>query len=49
MTRAALYARFSSDSQRGASIEDPLRLCRIHAERHDWVMVESWQVALSGA
>lgn len=28
MTRAALYARCSSDSQSEASIEDQLRLCR---------------------
>ena len=28
MTRVALYARYSSDAQRDASIEDQLRLCR---------------------
>ena len=33
MSRAVLYARYSSDSQRDASIEDQLRLCRLHAER----------------
>jgi site-specific DNA recombinase len=32
MTRVALYARYSSD-QREASIEDQLRLCRLHAEK----------------
>ena len=33
MTRTALYAHYSSDNQRQASIEDQLRLCREHAER----------------
>ena len=28
MMRAAIYARYSSDSQREASIEDQVRLCR---------------------
>jgi len=50
MTRVALYARFSSDSQREASIEDQLRLCRIHAERQGWVIFESYaDRAVSGA
>jgi site-specific DNA recombinase len=31
MSRIALYARYSSDNQREASIEDQLRLCREHA------------------
>ncbi len=30
---AALYARYSSDRQRAASIEDQFRICREHAER----------------
>jgi site-specific DNA recombinase len=28
MTKVAIYARYSSDNQREASIEDQLRLCR---------------------
>jgi hypothetical protein len=32
----ALYARYSSDQQREASIEDRLALCRIYAERQGW-------------
>lgn len=36
MTRAALYARYSSDNQREASIEDQFRLCREHAARERW-------------
>ncbi|WP_245432708.1 MULTISPECIES: recombinase family protein [unclassified Rhizobium] len=31
--KVALYARCSSDNQRDASIEDQLRLCRLHAEK----------------
>jgi site-specific DNA recombinase len=50
MTRVALYARYSSDNQREASIEDQLRLCRLHAERQGWTMVDSYQDrAVSGA
>ncbi len=33
MTRIALYARYSSDNQRDASIEDQLRQCRERAAR----------------
>ncbi len=33
MTRAALYARYSSDLQSAASIDDQFRVCREHAER----------------
>ena len=33
MIRAALYARYSSDLQSAASIEDQFRVCRDHAER----------------
>ncbi len=33
MTRAVLYARYSSDNQREASIEDQFRFCREHAAR----------------
>jgi hypothetical protein len=36
MTRVALYARYSSDQQREASIEDQMRLCRMHAEKQSW-------------
>ena len=34
--RCALYARYSSDQQRTASIEDQFRICRGHAEREGW-------------
>jgi len=39
MTRVALYARYSSDNQRDASIEDQLRICREKAEREKWTVV----------
>jgi site-specific DNA recombinase len=50
MTRVALYARYSSDNQRDASIEDQLRLCRLHAERQGWTIVDIYHDrAVSGA
>jgi site-specific DNA recombinase len=50
MTRVALYARYSSDNQRDASIEDQLRLCRDYAGRQNWTIVESYaDRAVSGA
>src|SRR3974390_2463520 len=50
MTRVALYARYSSDNQRDASIEDQLRQCRERAAREGWTIVESYSDrAISGA
>jgi len=50
MTRVALYARCSSDQQREASIEDQLRLCRLHAEKQSWIVADSYNDrAVSGA
>lgn len=50
MIRVVLYARYSSDNQRDASIEDQLRLCREHAERQGWTVVDSYtDRAMSGA
>ena len=42
MLSVALYARYSSDNQRDASIEDQLRLCRERAEREGWRIVDSY-------
>lgn len=42
MTRVALYARYSSDQQRESSVEDQLRLCRLHAERQGWIVADSY-------
>ena len=48
--KVALYARYSSDNQRDASIEDQLRLCRLHAEKQSWTVVDSYtDRAISGA
>lgn len=48
--RVALYARYSSDNQRDASIEDQLRQCRERATREGWTIVESYfDRAISGA
>ena len=48
--RAALYARFSSDLQRAASIEDQLRMCKERAAKECWQVVESHvDQAISGA
>src|SRR5271154_2607906 len=50
MMRVALYARYSTDLQREASIEDQFRLCRGHAERQGWAVVDSYSDrAISGA
>ena len=50
MTRVALYARYSSDNQRDASIEDQLRQCGERAVREGWTIVETYSDrAVSGA
>jgi DNA invertase Pin-like site-specific DNA recombinase len=36
MLRAAIYARYSSDQQRDASIEDQIEICRRYAPRMAW-------------
>ena len=46
---AALYARYSSDQQRAASIEDQFRICREHAEREGWSVAGCYRdAAISG-
>ena len=50
MTRVALYARYSSDNQREASIDDQLRICREQAKREKWKIVGTYKDAgISGA
>ncbi|CAN5237353.1 hypothetical protein BH11PSE5_BH11PSE5_27090 [soil metagenome] len=50
MIRIALYARYSSDQQSAASIEDQLRICRERAIREGWHVVQTYQdAAISGA
>ncbi|MXY39297.1 MAG: recombinase family protein [Rhodospirillaceae bacterium] len=47
--RCALYARYSSDQQRAASIEDQFRVCRERAEREGWKVVGTYKdSAISG-
>jgi site-specific DNA recombinase len=48
--RVAIYARYSSDNQRDASIADQLRVCRAYAERQGWTISEEYtDHAISGA
>ena len=50
MKRVAIYARYSSDAQREASIEDQVRVCRQQAERMGWAVIETLSDhAVSGA
>jgi DNA invertase Pin-like site-specific DNA recombinase len=50
MTRVALYARYSSDNQRDASIEDQFRTCKERAMREKWTIFGSYKDAgISGA
>ena len=48
--RAAVYARYSSDNQRDASIEDQVRQCRRRIEHEGWSLTEVYSDrAISGA
>ena len=50
MTRVAIYARYSSDQQREASIEDQFRLCKQRAETEGWTLSGQYKDhATSGA
>jgi DNA invertase Pin-like site-specific DNA recombinase len=50
MTKVAIYARYSSDNQRDASIEDQLRICREHAAKVGWSIFDTYtDHGLSGA
>ncbi len=47
--RCALYARYSSDQQRAASIEDQFRICRERAAREGWKVAGAYRdSAISG-
>ena len=49
MIRAARYVRYSSNRQSAASIEDQFRICRDHAERVGWTIVDTYRdAAISG-
>ncbi len=48
--KAAIYARYSSDNQRDASIADQVRICREFAARQGWTVVQEFtDHAISGA
>ena len=40
--RAVIYARYSSENQRDASIEDQIRLCRERIEREGWTAGQTY-------
>ena len=49
-TRAAIYARYSSDNQREASIEDQVRTCTARVVAEGWDVVQVYtDAAISGA
>lgn len=48
--KVALYARYSSDNQREASIADQIRICRVFAGREGWQIADEFHdAAISGA
>jgi DNA invertase Pin-like site-specific DNA recombinase len=48
--KVAIYARYSSDNQRDASIADQMRVCRAFAERQGWAISQEYSDhAVSGA
>jgi len=48
--KVAIYARYSSDNQRDASIADQLRVCREFAKRQAWTIIDEFtDHAVSGA
>ncbi len=48
--RAVIYARYSSDAQSAASIEDQIRLCRERLLQNGWSLVQTYaDRAISGA
>ena len=50
MTRAVIYARYSSDLQREASIEDQVRQCRARLDAEGWQLAATYtDHAMSGA
>jgi site-specific DNA recombinase len=48
--RAVIYARYSSENQREASIDDQIRVCRSWLEREGWDLTQVYRdMAVSGA
>ena len=49
MFRAVIYARYSSNNQRKASIEDQIRQCQVYAEHQRWRLTNTYtDHAISG-
>ncbi len=47
--RAVIYARYSSNSQREASIEDQVEICRRYIEQQGWTLAANYvDRAISG-
>jgi site-specific DNA recombinase len=50
MTRAVVYARFSTELQNEKSTEDQIELCRAYAAWHGWEVIGAYEdKARSGA
>lgn len=50
MTRAVIYARYSSDNQRDSSIADQIAVCKRIIEQNGWNLIETYaDAAISGA
>ena len=48
--RAAIYARYSSENQREASIDDQIRLCKVRLTREGWTVAATYSDrAMSGS
>ena len=48
--RAVIYARYSSDLQSDASIEDQMEVCRRYAAERGWTITDAYtDAAISGA
>jgi site-specific DNA recombinase len=48
--RAAIYARYSSELQRDASIEDQVRTCKARIEKEGWTLAATYtDHAVSGS
>ena len=48
--RAVVYARYSTEHQRAASIADQVEVCRRYIDRNGWVLTRSYDdAAISGA
>ncbi len=48
--KCAIYARYSSNNQSNASIEDQVRQCKSRIEREDWTLIQVYSdAAISGA